>query len=192
MKKYLAWILAALCALMPVAGLAAENRDTQLTTTLPREHTITVVCGAGGAVRVEGTVYTGTRTFIVDRLSAFTLEAVPDAGYQFSQVEAQPSSGVSISGTVSYTHLDVYKRQGDACQRGRRGRHRLLRRRFHGVAAGGRSARQDLILRRKYRLCAQRFGALLAERPKPADGAMCIRDRQSTPPACSPRSMAVP
>ena len=53
LKKYLAWILAALCALMPVAGLAAENRDTQLTTTLPREHTITVVCGAGGAVRVE-------------------------------------------------------------------------------------------------------------------------------------------
>ena len=100
MKKYLAWILAALCALMPVAGLAAENRDTQLTTTLPREHTITVVCGAGGAVRVEGTVYTGTRTFIVDRLSAFTLEAVPDAGYQFSQVEAQPSSGVSISGNM--------------------------------------------------------------------------------------------
>lgn len=100
LKKYLAWILAALCALMPVAGLAAENRDTQLTTTLPREHTITVVCGAGGAVRVEGTVYTGTRTFIVDRLSAFTLEAVPDAGYQFSQVEAQPSSGVSISGNM--------------------------------------------------------------------------------------------
>ena len=48
MKKYLAWILAALCALMPVAGLAAENRDTQLTTTLPREHTITVVRGARG------------------------------------------------------------------------------------------------------------------------------------------------
>ena len=102
MKKYLAWILAALCALMPVAGLAAENRDTQLTTTLPREHTITVVCGAGGAVRVEGTVYTGTRTFIVDRLSAFTLEAVPDAGYRLSQVMAQPSGGVSITGnTVS-------------------------------------------------------------------------------------------
>lgn len=100
LKKYLAWILAALCALLPAAGLAAENRDTLLTTTLPREHTITVVCGAGGAVRVEGTVYTGTRTFIVDRLSAFTLEAVPDAGYQFSQVEAQPSSGVSISGNM--------------------------------------------------------------------------------------------
>ena len=102
MKKYLAWILAALCALLPAAGLAAENRDTQLTTTLPREHTITVVCGAGGAVRVEGTVYTGTRTFIVDRLSAFTLEAVPDAGYRLSQVMAQPSGGVSITGnTVS-------------------------------------------------------------------------------------------
>ena len=100
MKKYLAWILAALCALLPVAGLAAENRDTQLTTTLPREHTIAVVCGAGGAVRVEGRVYTGTREFTVDRLSTFALEAVPDAGYRFSQVEAQPSSGVSISGNM--------------------------------------------------------------------------------------------
>ena len=61
LKKYLAWILAALCALMPVAGLAAENRDTQLTTTLPREHTITVVCGAGGAAlpRKEKTARNG-------------------------------------------------------------------------------------------------------------------------------------
>ena len=102
LKKYLAWILAALCALLPVAGLAAENRDTQLTTTLPREHTITVVCGAGGAVRVNGTVYTGEKVFTVDRLSAFVLEAVPDAGYRLSQVMAQPSGGVNISGnTVS-------------------------------------------------------------------------------------------
>lgn len=54
LKKYLAWILAALCALMPVAGLAAENRDTQLTTTLPREHTITVVCGAGARCAWKG------------------------------------------------------------------------------------------------------------------------------------------
>lgn len=100
MKKYLAWILAALCALMPVAGLAAENRDTQLTTTLPREHTITVVCGAGGAVRVEGTVYTGEKAFSVERLSAFELEAVPDAGYRLSQVMAQPSGGVSTSGNT--------------------------------------------------------------------------------------------
>ena len=102
MRKYLAWILAALCALLPAAGLAAENRDTLLTTTLPREHTIAVVCGAGGAVRVNGTVYTGEKVFTVDRLSAFVLEAVPDAGYRLSQVKAQPSGGVRIAGnTVS-------------------------------------------------------------------------------------------
>ena len=41
-------MLAALFALLPVAGLSADNRDTQITTTLPEEHTITVVCGAGG------------------------------------------------------------------------------------------------------------------------------------------------
>ena len=100
MRKHLARILAALCALLPAAGLATENRDTQLTTTLPREHTIEVVCAAGGSVRVEGTVYTGTRTFTVDRLDAFELEAVPDEGYRLSQVKAQPSGGVSISGNT--------------------------------------------------------------------------------------------
>lgn len=95
-------MLAALFALLPVAGLAADNRDTQITTTLPEEHTITVVCGAGGGFRVNGTVYTGEKAFSVERLSAFELEAVPDAGYRLSQVKAQPSGGVSISGnTVS-------------------------------------------------------------------------------------------
>ena len=100
MRKYLAWILAALCALLPVAGLAADNRDTQITTTLPEEHTITVVCGAGGGFRVDGTVYTGEKAFSVERLSAFELEAVPDAGYRLSQVKAQPSGGVSITGNT--------------------------------------------------------------------------------------------
>ena len=93
-------MLAALFALLPVAGLAADNRDTQITTTLPEEHTITVVCGAGGGFRVDGTVYTGEKAFSVERLSAFELEAVPDAGYRLSQVKAQPSGGVSITGNT--------------------------------------------------------------------------------------------
>ena len=61
LRKYLAWILAALCAFLPATALGVENRHTQITTTLPRAHTITVVCGEGGAVRVGETVYTGTR-----------------------------------------------------------------------------------------------------------------------------------
>ena len=93
-------MLAALFALLPVAGLAADNRDTQITTTLPEEHTITVVCGAGGGFRVDGTVYTGEKAFAVKRLSAFELGAVPDAGYRLSQVKAQPSGGVSITGNT--------------------------------------------------------------------------------------------
>lgn len=93
-------MLAALFALLPVAGLAADNRDTQITTTLPEEHTITVVCGAGGGFRVNGTVYTGEKAFAVERLSAFELEAVPDAEYRLSQVKAQPSGSVSTSGNM--------------------------------------------------------------------------------------------
>ena len=100
MKRYIVWMLIVLCALLPAMGLAAENRDTQLVTTLPSTHTITVVCGEGGAARVSGTVHTGTYQFIVDRLEAFTLEAVPDAGYQLSQVQAQPSHGVQVSGNT--------------------------------------------------------------------------------------------
>lgn len=100
MKRYLVWMLAALFALLPMAGVAAENRDTQITTTLPEEHTITVVCGAGGAVRVDGTVYTGEKSFSVERLSTFEMEAVPDAGYRLSQVMAQPGDGVSILGNT--------------------------------------------------------------------------------------------
>lgn len=100
MRRYLVWMLAALFALLPVAGLAADNRDTQITTTLPEEHTITVVCGAGGGFRVNGTVYTGEKAFAVERLSAFELEAVPDAEYRLSQVKAQPSGSVSTSGNM--------------------------------------------------------------------------------------------
>ena len=100
MRRYLVWMLAALFALLPVAGLAADNRDTQITTTLPEEHTITVVCGADGGFRVNGTVYTGEKAFAVERLSAFELEAVPDAGYRLSQVKAQPSGSVSTSGNM--------------------------------------------------------------------------------------------
>ena len=100
MKKYLVWILTVLCALLPKAALAAEDCNTQLTTTLPAEHTISVVCSAGGAVRVEGTIYTGKKVFTVDRLSDFILEAVPDAGYRLSQVKVQPSGGVSITGNT--------------------------------------------------------------------------------------------
>ena len=100
MRRYLVWMLAALFALLPVAGLAADNRDTQITTTLPEEHTITVVCGAGGGFRVNGTVYTGEKAFSVERLSAFELEAVPDAEYRLSQVKAQPSGSVSTSGNM--------------------------------------------------------------------------------------------
>ena len=100
MRRYIVWMLAALFALLPVAGLTADNRDTQITTMLPEEHTIKVVCGAGGAVRVNGTVYTGEKAFAVKRLSAFELEAVPDAGYRLSQVKAQPSGGVSITGNT--------------------------------------------------------------------------------------------
>ena len=80
LRKYLAWILAALCAFLPATALGVENHHTQITTTLPRAHTITVVCGEGGAVRVGETVYTGAQSFTAERLATFRLEAVPEAG----------------------------------------------------------------------------------------------------------------
>lgn len=109
LKRYLAWMLAALFALLPAAGLAAENRDTQITTTLPEEHTITVVCGAGGAVRVNGTVYTGETMFSVKRLSAFELEVVADTGYYLNNVVLHPDGGMSITGSNTVTIDSVYE-----------------------------------------------------------------------------------
>lgn len=106
LRKYLAWILAALCAFLPATALGVENHHTQITTTLPRAHTITVVCGEGGAVRVGETVYTGAQSFTAERLATFRLEAVPEAGYRLSQVMAQPSQSVSLSGnTIIIDHV---------------------------------------------------------------------------------------
>ena len=106
LRKYLAWILAALCAFLPATALGVENHHTQITTTLPRAHMITVVCGEGGAVRVGETVYTGAQSFTVERLATFRLEAVPEAGYRLSQVMAQPSQSVSLSGnTITIDHV---------------------------------------------------------------------------------------
>ena len=106
LRKYLAWILAALCAFLPATAMGVENHHTQITTTLPRAHTITVVCGEGGAVRVGETVYTGVQSFTAERLATFRLEAVPEAGYRLSQVMAQPSQSVSLSGnTITIDHV---------------------------------------------------------------------------------------
>ena len=106
LRKYLAWILAALCAFLPATAMGVENHHTQITTTLPRAHTITVVCGEGGAVRVGETVYTGAQSFTAERLATFRLEAVPEAGYRLSQVMAQPSQSVSLSGnTITIDHV---------------------------------------------------------------------------------------
>ena len=57
-------------------------------------------------MRVGETVYTGAQSFTAERLATFRLEAVPEAGYRLSQVMAQPSQSVSLSGnTITIDHV---------------------------------------------------------------------------------------
>lgn len=95
MKKFVAFLLAALCALLPAAGALAEN--TTVKTIVPGSHTITIDCGEGGSVSVDGQTYTGVFTLDVERLGTLTLQIAADEGWALSQITASPSAGVSIS-----------------------------------------------------------------------------------------------
>lgn len=107
MKKLLSILLAALCALLPLAALAETT--TTLKTTVPSEHTITIVCGEHGSVKTGGKTYRGTFTIQVPRLGDLTIRANPDDGYGLWKIEAADMDGVTIDGrkiTLSSVHGD--------------------------------------------------------------------------------------
>lgn len=107
MKKLLSILLAALCALLPLAALAETT--TTLKTTVPSEHTITIVCGEHGSVKINGKTYKGTFTIQVPRLGDMTIRANPDDGYGLWKIEAADMDGVTIDGrkiTLSSVHSD--------------------------------------------------------------------------------------
>lgn len=100
MKKLLSILLAALCALLPLA--AAET--TTLKTVVPSDHTITIVCGDHGSVKVAGKTRTGTFSVKVARLGSLTIASVPSSGYALSQITAENLDGVTIkNGTATLT-----------------------------------------------------------------------------------------
>lgn len=108
MKKLLSILLAALYALLPLAALA-ETTTTTLKTTVPSEHTITIVCGEHGSVKIGGKTYRGTFTIQVPRLGDLTIRANPDDGYGLWKIEAADMDGVTIDGrkiTLSSVHGD--------------------------------------------------------------------------------------
>lgn len=96
MKKFLSILLSALCALLPTLALAQES--TTLLTTVPSEHTITIVCGAHGKVVIDGKTYSGTFTIQADRLGTLTIKAQPSSGYGLSQVKVDDMDGVTVKG----------------------------------------------------------------------------------------------
>lgn len=108
MKRWLVFLLAALCALQPLFGAAAAG--TVVTAVVPSEHTVTVSCGRHGCVSAGGKAYTGTFTLTVPRLGSLTLTAYPDEGYALSHLTVQESAGVRVRGkTVTLTAVSEDK-----------------------------------------------------------------------------------
>lgn len=96
MKKFLSVLMAVLCALLPMLVLAQES--TVIKTTVPAEHTITVICGEHGRVTAAGKTFAGTHAIKVKRLADLTIIAEPDTGYALSQVLASQTDGVRVEG----------------------------------------------------------------------------------------------
>lgn len=108
MKRWLVFLLAALCALQPLFGAAAAG--TVVTAVVPSEHTVTISCGQNGCVYAGGKAYTGTFTLTVPRLGSLTLTAYPDEGYALSHLTVQESAGVRVRGkTVTMTAVSEDK-----------------------------------------------------------------------------------
>lgn len=96
MKKFLSILLAAFCALLPT--LAQAQDSTTMTTTVPSEHTITIVCEQHGAAVVREETYSGAFFVKVKRLDSLTIVAKPDDGYGLSQVKVDNMDGVTVKG----------------------------------------------------------------------------------------------
>lgn len=104
MRRILAILLAALCALLPMAALA-ENATT-IKTTVPSSHTITINCGKNGSVVIDGKTYEGTFTIEAERLGTLVVKARPDSGYGLNEITADHLTGVTIKGrTVTLSNV---------------------------------------------------------------------------------------
>lgn len=107
MKKYLFILLAAFCVLLPTLVLAQES--TTLKTTVPSEHTITIVCGEHGQAVIDDKTYSGTFAMQAERLGTLVIKAQPDKGYGFSQIKVSDLDGVTVKGrsaTLSGIHCE--------------------------------------------------------------------------------------
>ena len=117
-----------------VMGFALYTKNTQMaiTSTNTADQTITYqILASGIRTYVAEAVREGDQLFDPDRSSGGTLGTITDIqlmpGTKLAEFDdgtvaaATVEDGVDML-TVSYTHLDVYKRQGQPSRRGRRGR----------------------------------------------------------------------
>ncbi|MDO5425534.1 MAG: hypothetical protein Q4F41_17620 [Eubacteriales bacterium] len=91
-------LLLALLFLLPAATATAET--TRLQTTVPSTHTLTLDCGPGGSLRLDGQTYTGTVTLTLPRFGDAVIELLPDAGYELSSCIADPADGTTQTETT--------------------------------------------------------------------------------------------
>lgn len=69
-----------------------------ISTTVPSQHTVTVVCNAHGKVLINGIEYAGTNQFTVQRHDRFALTAVPDPDYTLASISSSSAGGMILSG----------------------------------------------------------------------------------------------
>lgn len=91
-------LAAALCILLASIGAAAQDNYTRLTAEVPDQHIITIECGAGGSLRINGRIYTGNAEVPVERLGTVIIEILTDEGYQAASVTVEPENGVTVEG----------------------------------------------------------------------------------------------
>ena len=115
-KKFLAGIGAlCLCSalLLPIQAQAAEqsNGTTTLTTTVPDTHSVQLVIGEHGSVKVNDEEYRGTVTVEVPRQAEQTYLIAPESGWQIDTVTygiAGSEETVSLKDSA-YTAPAVYQ-----------------------------------------------------------------------------------
>lgn len=98
-----------LAAIMLLSSVALGS-DTKISTEVPSEHTITIICPDGGALRIGGVTYRGTNKIKVARFSRLTVTAAPDDGFELGAFTSDSPGGITISGdsaTIGRVYRDA-------------------------------------------------------------------------------------
>lgn len=88
-----------LLVLLTLAAPAALAEQTLLTTSVPSEHMLTVICGEGGSLIINGLTLSGSKSVTIDRQARVVIEIKPNQGFELDTVTVSSDYGISIQGS---------------------------------------------------------------------------------------------